>query len=243
MMGARIGATTRHCTLAMAALLVACVSIAVAPAARASSTQTTLSLPAHYINNYGARAKSCSTLTSSPWVKWLSYADGTVSDEWLVYASSTKLCQKAKPTADTLIGDAPFNDGAGQKLDEMISYAQNHRNASSRRAPKPAGAKWKCTYLPSFWGEQASDLAHGSPPDGALAAASGAAAGAGFCEIGAKKSKGKFTGGGFFSWAPDTLSCKRNYTLKSIPDPSNPGETTEPPFPSQLWSDYDQVPC
>jgi len=76
-----------------------------------------------------------------------------------------------------------------------------------------------------------------------LAGASGAAPGAGFCEKGATQTKGTYTGGQFFSWAPDTVTCQVHYGLKTIPDPNNPGETTNPPFPANLWGDYDRLPC
>lgn len=31
--------------------------------------------------------------------------------------------------------------------------------------------------------------------------------------------------------------------LKDIPDPNNPGQMTNPPFPSNLWGDYNRVGC
>ena len=110
-------------------------------------------------------------------------------------------------------------------------------------APRPAGASWKCTLLPSFWGDVGWQLQHGSPSDGALAAASGPAAGAGLCVTGSTKKGGKYQGGQFFTWAPDTVTCRAHYRLKSIPDPNNPGETTNPPFPAELWGDYKHVAC
>lgn len=229
----------RHAFVALAVF----VALMLAASAAQAATSVGLSIPAHYIGSYPARAKKCSNLITPPWIKWLSYANVTVSDEWIVTTSNTKLCRMARTTADAVIFDARFDDGANNNLNNLISYARYLHKPSSRRAPKPAGASWKCTLLPSFWGQQAWDLAHGFPSDQALAAASGAAAGAGFCETGAKQKNGKLTGGAFFSWAPDTTTCQRHYTLKSIPDPTDPSSTTNPPFPANLFDDYDQVGC
>jgi hypothetical protein len=81
---------------------------------------------------------------------------------------------------------------------------------------------------------------HGSE----FAVASGAAAGAGYCELRAKlDSTARWSGGRFFSSTPDTLSCQARYKLKDIPDPNHPGGTINPPFPAELFGDYDSVSC
>jgi hypothetical protein len=225
--------------LAIALVLSVMAALQAAPAQAGTVAP---SIPAHYINNYPTRAKRCRDLVTPPWVKWLSYANAYVSDEWVVAASSKQLCDVARRTSDAVIFDAPNNDGALQSLSDMIGYARNHHTPFTRRGPKPAGASWKCTLLPSFWGEVAWGLQSG-PTDAALAGASGAAAGAGFCEKGAAHTRGEYSGGQFFSWAPDTLTCKVHYRLKTIPDPNNPGETTNPAFPANLWGDYDRLSC
>ena len=102
--------------------------------------------------------------------------------------------------------------------------------------------------LPSLWGRQALDLArlahHGSPQDADFAAASGPAAGGGYCETHGKRDKhGQWTGGRFFSWSPDTQTGKVHSRLKDIPDPNHHGQTTNPPFPSNVWGDHDRVSC
>ena len=207
------------------------------------------SLPSDYIANYGGRAKPCRGLVTPPWVSWLSYASATVSDEWRVYASSPALCNVARGTADAVITAAPFNDGAGKVLTLMLAFGLHHHSASLQEAPRPAGRRWTCGVLPSFWGQQAWDLARiahhtGAPLPTDFAAASGAAAGAGYCETQAKlDSASRWRGGKFLSWTPDTLSCQARYKLKEIPDPNNPGQTTSPPFPAELWGDYDRSSC
>jgi hypothetical protein len=240
-MGRWTGIPTRWIAVAIALALGVMAVPVVAPAQAASGVAQ--SIPAHYINNYPRRAQKCRDLVTPPWVKWLSYANAYVSDEWVVATSSKQLCPLARNTSDAAITDAPNNDGALQNLSDMIAYARNHPKPSTRRAPKPAGASWKCQLLPSYWGDVARDLQPGNPTNEALAGASGAAAGAGFCEKGATQTNGKYKGGQFFSWAPDTLTCRVHYGLKTIPDPNNPGETTNPPFPANLWGDYDRLPC
>ena len=178
----------------------------------------------------------------------MSYSDATISDEWQVYASSSSLCRLADNQADATIFDAPYDDGAGSVLTRMLAFANRHTSALLHKAGKPAGRAWSCAVLPSFWGRQALDLAHlahhGSPEDSDYAAASGPAAGAGYCESRGKRNKhGQWSGGQFMYWTPDTQTCKVHYTLKDIPDPNNPGQTTNPPFPSNLWGDYDRVSC
>ena len=219
--------------------------LAAPPPAWAASGNIALSIPAHFIANYTHRAKSCSDLVTPPWVSWLSYAQATVSDEWVVAVSGKKLCRKARITSDAVIVDlAPHNDGAGQNLDDMITWAKTVSAPVSRAGPKPAGASWRCKLLPSFWGENAQTLGNGAVTDQSLGPASGPAAGAGFCEKGATLAKGQFVGGAFFSWAPDTQTCKRAYRLKEVPDPSSPGSTKPiSGFPATLWADYDQVRC
>jgi hypothetical protein len=241
--GARIGIARRY--LVLAVLLGLGAMVVPATPAWAASGNVALSIPAHYIANYTHRAKQCVNLVTPPWVQWLSYAEGTVSDEWVVTASGKKLCHKARTTSDAVIVDiAPHNDGAGQTLDDMIAWAEAVSNPLTRRAPKPAGASWKCMLLPSFWGENARTLGKGAVTDRSLAPASGPAAGAGFCEKGTTRTKGKFVGGAFFTWTPDTPTCKRRYRLKEVPDPSSPGSTKPiSPFPANLWGDYDQIPC
>jgi hypothetical protein len=201
-------------------------------------------IPGHYIVNYKHRASKCADLTAWPWVKWLTYQSGTASDAWVVAASSKTLCSTARKTSRTVIGQARYGDGASyQNLSDMISWAKLVQPLT-RRAPKPAGAGWKCTLLPSFWGANARSLGGGSVNSQSLSGAAGAAAGAGFCENGAAYKKGKYSGGAFFSWAPDALTCKLRYSLKEVPDPSFPGSTKPiSPFPASLWDDYDQVPC
>ena len=235
--------------VASVVLLAAGIGLSASPAAMGKApTGVVASLPGSYIVNYGHRAKACRGLITPPWVSWLSYASAKVSDEWRVYASSTALCSLARNTADAVIFDAQYDDGAGQVLSRMLSFGLHHHSASRTAAPRPAGGSWKCDVLPSFWGQQAYDLARlahrpGGPLPGDFAAASGPAAGAGFCDTKTKASNGRVSGGSFFSWAPNTGTCKRSYKLKEIPDPNNPGETKNPPFPSALWGDYDLVSC
>ena len=240
------------CRAAICALILGCAGSFSTAAARvrpAGDTSIAQSLPSDYIANYGHRAKSCHGLITPPWVSWLSYANVTVTDEWRVYASSAALCKLARGTADAVIFDAPFHDGAGGALTPMLAFALHHHSASLADAPRPAGRSWACGVLPSFWGQSAWDLARlakhtGAPQPSDFAAASGPAAGAGYCERGAKlDSTAKWKGGKFFSWSPDTLSCQRRYKLKDVPDPNNPGETTNPPFPAALFGDYDAVGC
>ena len=213
-----------------------------------SSTFVRASVVGTYIADYGARAKPCAELVTPDWVSWLSYAEATVGDQWRVYASSTKLCKLARSTAYAAIFRAPYGDGAGQKLSDMIDFAMRHHNPSLEVGPKPAGKSWACGILPAYWGQNAYDLAaidgHGTPNEDDFAAAGGPAAGAGYCEKGGKPNKqAQWKGGKFFSWAPDTTACQILYKLKNIPDPNNPGQTTNPPFPPTLWGDYDRATC
>jgi hypothetical protein len=227
--------------LSAAVLATTAPSLGASSAHAAGGISTTL--PASYLKNYGQRAKKCSDLVTPPWVRWLSYANATVSDRWVVYASGTGLCDKARATSDAVITEAPDDDGALQNLSAMIVYARDHHRPFTEPAPRPAGAGWKCTLLPSFWGELAWNLQHGSPSDEALAAASGAAAGAGLCVTGSRKKGGQYQGGKFFTWAPNTVTCQVRYRLRSIRDPAHPGQTTNPPFPADLWGDYRKRAC
>jgi hypothetical protein len=214
-------------------------------------TNTRNSIPADYIANYAQRAQRCADLVTPPWVSWLTYANATVSDQWRVYASSKQLCSVARATADNAIDRLPYNDGAGQILTLMFAYGNvYHPGLHGGLAPRPAGRTWKCLYLPSFWGESAHDnatLAHhsGAPLPSDYAAASGPAAGAGLCTTNSHFDPHliKEVGGKFFTWAPDTTTCMRRYVLKEIPDPNNPGQTTNPAFPTNLWGDYDRTGC
>jgi hypothetical protein len=224
------------------AVLMGAVILLVAPAQ--AFTPIALSIPGHYIANYKQRAKKCSDLSAFPWVNWLTYQGGAVSGEWVVAASSKPLCDTARKTSRAVIRKAPDGDGASySNLSDMINYA--HRTKPFQLlAPKPAGASWKCAVLPSFWGETARTVGDGAVDDQALAGAAGAAAGAGYCEKGATRNKGVYKGGEFFSWTPDTVTCKLRYRLKEVPDPNFPGSTKPiSGFPAQLWGDYDQVPC
>ncbi len=219
---------------------------AVPTTASAATSLTRAALPSTYLASY-SKAKACSDLITPPWVSWLSYASARVGDEWRVYASSKSLCKTARATADNVISEAPHDDGAGQNLSNMLAWG--HRAAPQTLAGlKPAGKSWKCERLPSFWGRQAADLAesaHQGLTEQAFAAASGVAAGAGFCETKAKlTSKKQYKGGSFFAWAPNTSTCQRAYRLKEVPDPAFPGETKPiSGFPAALWSDYDRQAC
>jgi hypothetical protein len=202
------------------------------------------SIPGSYIKSYGQRAKRCSELDAPGWVRWVTYSAAFESHDWVVAASSKKLCHDARRTSLDLIYEASDHDGAGQNLDDMINFAAGHNNPSTRRAPKPFGPSWKCTILPSFWGRVAWHIGHGHVSNDALSGATGAAAGAGFCEQGAIRKNGKYVGGQFFSWIPDSVTCNIFYRLKQVPDPNFPGETKPAsPFPANLWGDYDQLPC
>lgn len=240
--GPRMGPTKRRGALILVVALLG--ALLTGSSAQAASSGIAQTIPAHFIASYKQRATRCSDLSAWPWVKWLSYANGTASDSWVIAASSKTLCNAARRTSDAIISKVASFDGASYNdLDDMINFARNHSKPSSRVAPRPAGPSWKCTILPSFWGESARTLGHGAVDNNSLAGASGAAAGAGFCEKGAARKNGTYVGGQFFSWAPDTLTCKLHYVLKSIPDPMNPGDTTNPPFPANLWDDYDRVSC
>jgi hypothetical protein len=224
-------------------------AVVAAPAQAAIDLNTPGSQPSDYISNYGGRAKPCPGLVTPPWVSWLTYSNATVSDEWLVYASSKQLCSVARRTADNAISELPFDDGAAQNLTLMLAYGLHRHGLHAGLAPRPAGRSWKCLYLPSFWGESAWDNARlsnhkGAPLPEDFAQASGPAAGAGLCTTGTHFDPHvKLAGGKFFTWAPDTTSCRRRYVLKEIPDPNNPGETTNPAFPANLWGDYDRKSC
>jgi hypothetical protein len=239
-------------SMVVSALILGCIGCLSTPLAfgkSAGDPAITQSLPGDYIANYGRRAKACHGLITPPWLSWLSYASVTVSDKWRVYASSLALCKMAEGTADATITAAPFHDGAGKTMTLMLAFGLHHHSASLEVAPRPAGRRWTCGVLPSFWGQQAWDLARlahhsGAPLPSDFAVASGAAAGAGYCELKAKlDSTARWSGGKFFSWTPDTLSCEARYKLKDIPDPNHPGETINPPFPAELFGDYDSVSC
>jgi hypothetical protein len=241
--GARIGIAGRRRALSLSIALIAAGALMLTATSAHAASGVTATLPATYLKNYGQRAKKCADLVTPPWVRWLSYANAVVSDQWVVYASTTGLCNKARATSDAVITDAPDSDGALQNLSAMIDYARSHHQPFTEPAPRPAGRGWKCTLLPSFWGELAWQLQHGSPSDSALASASGAAAGAGFCVAGAAKKAGQYQGGQFFTWAPNTVACSARYKLKTIPDPLHPHERTNPPFPANLWGDYKRLTC
>jgi hypothetical protein len=202
--------------------------------------------PQFFVKDFGTRAKLCDDLKSSPWVSWLSYAIAKVSDEWDVYASDTTLCPLAQKTAAAIISHAaPNKDGAGEAIYYMFSYALHHHFPGGLYAPKPAGRTWSCAVLPSFWGQNAWSVGRGvnhiTPDHGDFAGASGPAAGAGYCQLG--KISLLTTSAPFFSWAPDTLTCQSYYKLKEVPDPNNPGQTTNPEFPAKMWDDYQKLPC
>ena len=157
---------------------------------------TALSLPGSFIANYGHRAKPCRDLVTPPWVSWISYANGTIGDQWRVYATSSALCRVARITSDAVISDAPYDDGAGQVLTRQLAFALHHHGPRLSTAPRPAGRRWSCEVLPSLWGQQAWDLARlahhpGAPQPSDFAAASGPAAGAGFCDTRTRRNAGR----------------------------------------------------
>jgi hypothetical protein len=241
MAGARVGFA--------AAAALAATALGGPPTSVAGTTNpVAAALPATYIADY-ARAKPCKRFLEPIWVSWLSYASATVGDQWAVVASSPKLCSLAATTGNNLASELPFHDGTGYALIDMQGYAITvGRGTTDDPIGKHVPAGWRCFALPSFWGALAwsyASLDHaGVPADKEFAPASGAAAGAGYCERGARfDAQGRWHGGDFFWWSPDTASCQRRYKLKEIDDPKNPGQKTNPPYPPKLWGDYGLQSC
>lgn len=218
-----------------------------APATRATSP-IAAALPASYLAG-STQAKPCKDFLEPIWVSWLSYAGATVGDEWSLVASSPTLCTLAAATAGTMLDYLPANDGAGASIPDMQTYAiRVGRGTDDDPIGKHVPKGWQCYALPSFWGASAWSYAtldrSGTPGDKEFAVSSGPAAGAGYCVSGAKSDQGgHWHGGKFFWWAPDTSTCQRRYKLKDIPDPKNPGETTNPPYPAAVWGDYQLLSC
>lgn len=236
----------------VAALALVAAASARAPAAlgKTAANPVAASQPGSYIASHTRRARECKGFFEPPWVSWLSYASATVGDEWRVTANSSRLCGLARRLAQKLIDAAPYDDGAGLVETHMLAYGLH---VGRGIVDLPIGAHktprgYRCFALPSFWGALAWSYARrnhaGAPKPEEFAPASGPAAGAGYCAIGARlDAQAQWRGGKFFTWGPDTADCKRHYKLKEIPDPKNPGETTNPPFPAQLWGDYELVSC
>jgi hypothetical protein len=236
------------------ALVVILGTLCSATSAAAARPNIGFSDPAHYIGNWAGRAQECGGFLKPDFVTWTSYTAGSVGSHWLVRASKPSLCKQAKSVSKKLIHGILASDGATLSRTEMQVYAvsvgQEGRNDDpiSKSHGVPRG--WQCFALPSEWGENAwslAEVAHvGAPEDGAFAAASGAAAGAGYCVTGAKSdSKGRWQGGDFFAWEPNVTDCSAFYTLSTFSDPDDPAEEQEYPSyeNSDIWGSYTKVPC
>jgi hypothetical protein len=83
-------------------------------------------------------------------VNWLSYASATVSDEWVITASSKTLCDTARKTSRAVIQSQGGGEGDSySNLSDMINYAVYRRLGYQLRAPKPAGTSTHCAILPA----------------------------------------------------------------------------------------------
>ena len=226
------------------------------PAPAAANDLFPFSLPAHYIAHYETRLQACRGFRSPPFVTWNSYADVQSGDQWMVYASSGKLCKFARHTALSVPDALPFNAGAGANKSDLIGYALNVGQEGMNDDPisrhhKEVPKGWRCYALPSEWATEAwtaARLSHVPAPDNEdFAGASGTAAGAGYCvPTGSKSNKaGDFVHSAFLAWIPDGSDCKRHFRIHQDPDPANPGEFLPPPsFPdAQLFGSYDEIPC
>ncbi len=232
------------------AILAPVLMLSSAGAAHAgTSSPVAAALPGTYLADYASRGRACRRFLEPYWVSWLSYASASVGDEWVVTASSPKLCGLAAATGGTLVESLPFHDGTGYALIDMQGYAITvGKGTTDDPIAKHAPRGYKCFALPSFWGALAwsyAEISHaGVPSDNEFAPSSGPAAGAGYCESGASyDAAGRWHGGKFFTWAPKTSSCLRRYKIRETPDSEDPGESSPPPYPPEIWSDYDQVPC
>ena len=214
--------------------------------------------PETFIVNYGQRAKPCAGFSSPTYTTWITYADGTVGNDWMITSSNKKNCQLASQTARRVIPAVPGNDGTpdnsvtNKQVYALLvgSHGQSGK-APDLKIPKgivPRG--FRCFSLSSQWGESAWFIAQqmgiGVPNTAAFSQASGVAAGAGFCVSGARlnKAAATFSRGTFFAWIPSPESCVRRYRIQENPDPNSPGDTIPvSPTDAQLWGTYDQVSC
>lgn len=228
-----------------------------ANAAAVSAPNIAAADPAHYIADY-ARSKPCSGFFGPSFTTWITYADGTVGQDWIVRSSSKKNCQLAEQTARRVIPAVPGNDGTPDNSQiNMQSYALLvGAHGQAGHAPDLKISKgivprgFRCFSLSSQWSESAWFVAQqmgiGVPNTAAFSQASGVTAGAGFCESRARlnKATATFRGGTFFAWLPNPLDCARMYRIQEKPDPSSPGDTIPvSPSDAQLWGTYDQVGC
>jgi hypothetical protein len=235
------------------AVLVVSGAIFSAPAQAATKPSFEYSVPGHYIANWPQRAQGCGGFLNPSFVTWTSYAGATVGSHWLVLASQTSLCKQAKKVGKKLIQSIQAKDGASFSRIDMQAYALlvgqqgisddpiHHSNGVPRG--------WECFALPSEWGVDSWELARlasvGAPSEYEFAGASGAAAGAGYCVSGARSDpRGRWHGGNFISWAPNSTDCSNYYKLTEIPDPNFPGQFTVPPYSeAQIWGSYEELPC
>jgi hypothetical protein len=212
-------------------------------------------IPGHYIVGYSTVAKVCTDMTGMAWANWLTYAVAIVGNEWIITSNSSKLCTYAAKAAHALIPTiTSFHDGGAShsKRDQqgyalLAGLAKGNMDKRIIHGNLPAG--WKCFALQSLWGLMAWNYAVqsnvGQPGDDQWAPASGPNAGAGYCESGGTLvAPGAWKGGRFFTWAPDTRTCKAHYKLKDEPDPNHSGDVIHKSYAeANFFADYDRISC
>jgi hypothetical protein len=228
-------------------------SIVSVPTTSAAKPAIAYSDPGHYIAGWTQRTQSCGGFINPSFITWTSYAAANVGSHWVLSASQTSLCKQARKVGKKLIPTLQGNDGASTSRIDMQGYALLVGQQGTGDDPihhangVPRG--WECFALPSEWGVDSWELAQlaglGTPADNQFAAASGAAAGAGYCVKGAHSDpQGRWHGGSFFSWVPNNADCTAYYKLGEIPDPNYPGQYTDPSYKdAQIWGSYEQLPC
>jgi hypothetical protein len=242
-----------------AAVLLAGLIAAPSPAVAGQRTKVNVAeiIPGHYITNYAKVAHLCPNVTGYAWASWITYASATLGTEWVSTASSDTLCPFAAKSINPLIDHMLFRDGTvsnGPPKENQESWARAIQEASRSPTGAPSVSRnvpagWKCFALQSFWGMTAWSAAlrvhSGSPGNDQWAPATGPAAGAGFCVKGGKKdATGAWKGGQFFTWAPDTRTCKTRFKLHEEEDPANPGDVKYKSYAEvRMWDDYDRKSC
>jgi hypothetical protein len=233
--------------------LTACLAGLLAPPAGAKpSAKPSLAaaLPGTYIASY-KKARSCKDMVDAPWINWLTYAQGKVSDEWaLTYGGRKASCGLAKSASRRLIESRGFADGAGFAKIDWQGYAMTVGDKGTGDEPigRSAPPGWKCFALPSQWGTSAWTYAEigglGAPDEYAFSGATGSTAGGGFCVTGAKAGAGGvWHGGSFLAWQPDTRTCGAAYLLRQNED-AGPEEPEQPSYAdAQVWASYEKQGC
>ncbi len=226
----RLPAIAISVAIAASPFLVPQISNAAPPVANRAASP----IPNAYISGY-AGGTDCGGWADKKyrWIKWQTYAAGTVGVRWLTTASSPKLCRTANSRGKINVSRALVNWPYGPfPMHQAGSGGQLKVHPLTGGVPKG----WRCFGAPSQWALNAQYMANTagqslSGNSGAFGAAQGLANEFGFCVSGKARlgEDKKWHGGAWIAWGPSALKCQLRLKLRGTPDP-NGGTDTYPSF-------------